>query len=623
MGINEEFRRALELHRQGSLAEARALYQQILAQNPGHAGAWHYLGVAAQQEGRPAEALDHLARALAARPDYAEAWNSLGVAHLEAGRAPEAAQAFQRAGELNPDYAEAHYNLGNALTRQDRLDEAVTAYLLARELDPTRAAIPYNLGCVLEKTGRLERAAQAYADSLALDPRQAAAWFNLGNVRLELAEMEDAAEAFQAALDLDPHLEAARDNLISALARTPGVPLTLLRRQTELWCDRSFPPPPPRPPLSPARGRPLRVGYVSGDFRRHPVGAFMQAILAHHDPARVEVFCYANQPAEDSLTARFREQAAQWRDLWEVPDAVAARLVTRDRIDVLVDLAGHTTHNRLGLFARRPAPLQAAYLGYWATTGLAAMDHIIADRMVIPPGEEAFYREEPLYLPGCYLCYTPPELPLAVAPAPALARGEFTFGCFNKLSKLNRQVIALWAELLRQTPGSRLFLKAALFTRPSAVRRVTEAFAAHGLDPDRLTLQGPLPLTEHYRSYHLVDLTLDPFPMGGFTTTCESLWMGAPVLTLAGPGLGGHTSQALLQTLGLPELVATTPEEYLQKAVRLAADPAGLDRLRQTLRPRLLASPLTDGAAFTRGLEDLLWDAWQRREAAAHVAGRR
>jgi predicted O-linked N-acetylglucosamine transferase (SPINDLY family) len=358
--------------------------------------------------------------------------------------------------------------------------------------------------------------------------------------------------------------------------------------------------------------RPLRVGYVSADFRDHTRARFMEGVLANHDPAAVEVFCYSDVARPDATTARFKTLAHAWRDTGRLTHAALADLVRADRIDVLVELTGHMGGNRLMAFARRPAPVQVAYPGYPATTGMRAIDYCLSDAGRDPPGAERFYAEQLVRLDVASQCYRPTDEDLPVAPAPAVAAGHVTFASLNKPIKANPTVIEAWAGILRAMPGSRLMLLCPDAARPY----FTENFARFGVPADRLELVPPRPRREYLRLHARIDVNLDPWPYNGHTTLLDGLWMGVPAVALEG---GSHVSRegaAALRLVGLHDLVASGVDDYLAKATTLAAEPARLAALRAGLRDRIRASPLADGGGLVRRIETAyreMWRAWCAR----------
>jgi predicted O-linked N-acetylglucosamine transferase (SPINDLY family) len=369
------------------------------------------------------------------------------------------------------------------------------------------------------------------------------------------------------------------------------------------------------PPVEcPARtrepARKLRLGYLSGDLRGHPVGIFMTAVLPHHDRKSFEVTCYANQNRADAITRRLKAASDRWIDVAGIDDETLARQIAADGIDILIDLSGHTAGGRMGVFARRPAPVQAGWIGYFATTGVPAIDRIVADQRMVPPDEADQYSERPLYLPDTYVTFAAPEEAPALVAPPMAARGSVTFGCFNNAAKIGPRVIALWARVLAAVPGARLSLRTGAFGDAGTVERFRALFRDDGLDPARIDFAGHSARGDLLAAYNDIDIALDPFPFNGGITTIETLWMGVPVVTLRGDRYCGHHSESSLVSLGLADLVAADEAGYVECATKLASDPERLTELRGSMRDRFARSTLGDNARFVRDLEAGFRRAW-------------
>ncbi len=359
--------------------------------------------------------------------------------------------------------------------------------------------------------------------------------------------------------------------------------------------------------------RPLRIGYVSADFRHHSVSFFMRGLLAVHDPAAVEIFCYADKVKPDPTTDRIQSSVPNWRDVTGRTDSELFRLIQNDQIDILIDLSGHTGGNRLSVFALKPAPLQATYLGYIDTTGLQAIDYRITDPLADPPGAtEAFYTEKLLRLPQTFACYSPPPDAPPVGPLPALAQGVVTFASFNTIQKINPPLLRTWCDLLALVPHARLLIVAKAFKYSTVQSRILSQFKDWGIDPGRITLTGDQTFTQYLALHNSVDIVLDTFPVCGHTVTCHALWMGVPVVSLGGETYCQRLGVSVLTNLGLPQLLAKTPHQYIEIAAGLAADLPRLSQLRATLRDRLTNSPLINAPAFARQIEAAYREIWRR-----------
>jgi protein O-GlcNAc transferase len=573
--------------------------------------------------GRYAELENRMRILIEKYPNTGFAWKVLGVClHLQG---KDALQALQKSTELMPDDAAAHNNLGNALKDLGRLDDAVASYRRALEIDPDNAEAHSNLGNSLKECGKLDEAVASYRRALQIKPDYAEACHNMGNILKDICRLDDAVASYRRALQIKPDLVEAQSNLLFTLNYLADQPSAMLldeaRRCGDLvgrkaspygtWLN------------APDPDRSLRVGLVSGDFGYHPVGYFLDSILsalASQASTRLELIAYSNDARTDALTERIKACCRSWHSAVGLSDAQLAQLIRDDGIDILIDLSGHTEHNRLPMFAWKPAPVQASWLGYFATTGVAAMDYLIADPWTLPESEEAHFTEKIQRLPETYLCFTPPDMDIAVSPLPALINGHITFGCFNTLSKMNDTVVALWARVLHAVPQSRLFLKAKHLDSPSVQQSVLERFSSHGITADRLMLEGAAPRAELLEAYRRVDIALDPFPYPGGTTSIEALWMGVPVLTLMGDRFLSHIGESILQNAGLPEWVAADADGYVARAVSHASDLPRLETLRTGLRQQVLASPLFDAPRFARHFEAALremWTQWCDRQKQA------
>ncbi|MGD1278627.1 MAG: tetratricopeptide repeat protein [Tepidisphaeraceae bacterium] len=642
---------ARQHHQAGRLPEAESLYQQVLDAQPDHAEALQLLGMLHYQAGRFDAAAEMLCRAANANPASAECRFNLALALLALGRWDDAIAALRDALSIRPSYPQAYNSLGTALQAKGQLTEAVEAYRQAVALNPDTAGFWSNLGIALHGQGNSQEAVAALRQALKLKPDYAEAYNNLGRALVGVGRIGEALAACQQALQFRPEFPEAMNNLANALRDTGRInhAISTYRKAISLAPDDAsvrgnliyamhFIPGDPaavfqehlnwnRIHAQPLAGqilqhrndaapdRRLKIGYVSPDFRQHSVGFFLLNLLANHDPAAVEVFCYSDAARPDAATARFQQSAHRWKPVVGVADAQLAQIIIQDQIDILVDLAGHTAGNRLLVFARKPAPIQVSYCGYPDTTGLATMDYRFTDAYADPPGAtEQYHSEQLVRLPRCFLCYAPPADGPEVGPVPATAAGRITFGSFNSISKLSDATVAMWSQVLSAVPNSRLMIKGQGLTDAPVRQQVLERFAAHGIAADRLELHSSIAsLAGHLELYHQIDIALDTYPYHGTTTSCEAMWMGVPVVTLAGKTHASRVGVSLLSNVGLEQLIAQTPEQYVQIAADLAKDLAALSVLRSALRSRLAASPLLDGSGLAREVEAayrVMWKQW-------------
>jgi len=577
-----------------------------------------------RDQGRPEEAVAELSALTARRPECAEAHHQLGNVLKSLRRYPEASASLRKAAALAPNDAAVWLNLGVSSLELRRLDEAVTCFRRAIRLEPGRPEAHNILGHALLTQGRCAAAKRSLEEALRLRPGYPAAHDNLGRVFKAQGRAAEAIAHHRAALDGAPRPES-HSNLAYSLNFPAGISPDDIAAEHRRWAAvhaaRLRPSGPDEAPDSdPARR--LRLGFVSPDLVHHAVAYFLEPVLAARDLGAFEIFCYSDAPVPDHVTRRLRGLSDQWRDIAGQTDDRVAALIREDRIDILIDLAGHTARNRLLVFARKPAPVQVTWLGYPNTTGLDAMDFRLTDAVSDPPGRtEQWHSEELIRLPGTFSCYGPPVESPAVAPLPALATGQVTFGCFNNLAKLTPPAIDLWAQILREVPGARLLLKSRGLSDLETAAGVREEFGRRGIESARLELNGQeLSVAQHLALYNRVDLALDTFPYNCTTTTCEALWMGVPVITLAGATHVSRVGASLLTHLSAEELIADSPVGYVARCVDLAGDLPRLAEIRASLRERMRASPLCDARGFTRAFENALRRLWQRKTGTLQSA---
>ncbi|HVS38639.1 MAG TPA: tetratricopeptide repeat protein [Gemmataceae bacterium] len=614
---------AAALRAQGKLDEAASACREALRIAPSLAQTHTNLGNVLQEQGRPDEAEACHRRALELQPRLACAWRNLAALLRRRGRLTEAVQAWSQALRLAPHDAPTRVGFAEVLLDLNRGPEALAQCREALGMRPDDPDAHNALGGSLAALGRLDEAAACYAEAARLRPSWAVPLYNRGVVLQGQGRLAEARDSYREALRIDPADHVAHSTFVGSLLFDPDVDGERLLAESRRWADAHAPLPAAvlAHPNTPDPSRRLRVGYVSPDLRSHPVAFFLGPVLELHDPAAVEVFCYADVAAPDDTTARLRGLAHHWRPTRGLSDDELEALVRRDGIDVLVDLCGHLAHHRLRVFGRRPAPVQVSWLGYPASTGLTAIDYRLTDAVCDPPGEPSCSSEELFRLEGPFCCYAPP-LQVAQRPNPPAASSAVVFASLHKLDKLNDQVADLWARLLHEVPESRLLLcRNTLQGETADLWR--DRFVARGLPEHRVELRHIAPTAmRHLRLYDEIDVALDAFPWSGHTTACEALWMGVPVVTLRGRLCAGRMVASVLTAVGLNDLVAATPEEYVHISAGLARDAARRAELRRSLRPRMLRSPLCDKARFTRGLEDSyrrMWRTWRDGRAAPAV----
>jgi predicted O-linked N-acetylglucosamine transferase (SPINDLY family) len=651
--VAQAIQAGMERHNAGKLQEAEHIYRRILRFDPANADALHLLGVVASQLGRPAEAVELIAKAVAIQPSnavflnnfgnalkdagrraeaeqsyrnalalapgYAEAHANLGIVLQDLGRLREAEQSYRRALELKPDYPGAYNNLGNVLQALGRPDEAEPCYRKALALSPDYREAHSNLGQALRAQGCLAEAEQCFRKVLALDSGNAEGHNNLANVLRSLGRLEEAERSYRQALALDPGNAETHSNLVFLLNYVPGNKPAEIFQEHREFAQRFCPPAAPSPHGNvPDPERRLRIGYVSADLRDHALAFFIEPVLASHNRDQFEIFCYYNYARADAVTERLRPLADHWRDVSARSDEALAELIRKDGIDILVDLSGHTGHSRLLVFGRKPAPVQATWLGYLNTTGLDAMDYRITDAQASPKGPlDALNSEKLVRLPDSQWCYRAPENAPEVSPPPSAASGQITFATFCNPAKIGNPLLKLWGRILGRVPGSRLLVIGATLT--SIPAEYAAWFSKSGIAAERLQVLGAKPFAEYLAAHSLADIILDTYPYSGGTTTCHALWMGVPVVTYAGKTATSRGGASLLNAVGLAELIASTTQEYQDIAATLAADAKRLAKLRSGMRKRMAASPLMNEERFTRNLEKAyraMWRVWCKNHPA-------
>ena len=599
------------------LNEAIACYQEALKTKPDYAIACNNLANALRDQGNLAEAKRFYHQALGLKPDFPEVFNNLGHVLMELGRLNEAILHFKKALQLQPDYAEAHNNLGNAFQEKKDFTAAINCYQNAIKLHPQYHKAFNNFGNACQRQGRLYQAIGCYRKAIELKPDYCEAFNNVGNALVESGNIPEAIAAYTKALDMNPAYTVAHSNLLLSLQYQTGCDLPSLNAAAKQWwqqhAESCFQP--GRIAPLPSSKRRLKIGYISPDFRQHSVSFFFLPLLQGHDRCRVEVFCYSAVKSPDYMTDEIRKLSDHWRPVMGLTDETVAAQVRQDGIDILVDLAGHTAENRLLVLAHKPAPVQVTWLGYPGTTGLPVIDYRLTDEIADPPGEaDRCHSESLIRLAQGFLCYGPPDDAPAVSGLPARHNGHITFGSFNNLPKINREVIGLWSRLLQQVPDSRLLLKSKQFADEQVRQRFLDMFSACGITAERVRLMPRVASTAgHLALYDQVDIALDPFPYNGTTTTCESLWMGVPVICLRGDRHAGRVGASILTRLGLSQMVADSADDYVGIGIKLADDMKALENLRLGMRARMQSSALCDAKAFARSMENTFQRAWEFR----------
>ncbi len=577
---------------------------------------YYNLGVAFFNNQQYDEAIVNFQKALNLNPNLLHAYNYLGNALQEKKQFDEAITYYQKAVQINHDDPTAYMNLGILYQNIKQHDESIKNFKKVIELHPNLSLAYDYMGLSLAFQGKLEQAYLSYQSSLRLNPNSMMSLVNLGNLITRQGHLEEAEGYYKRAIQVYPHRYEPCAALLMNMLYNPRYNVqTIYSENSRIM--RKF-----AEPLSAnikkhlnecISNRKLRIGYVSPNFNRHPVAYFIEPIIALHNREKYEVFCYSDVQISDEITDRIISSTDQWRNIDRISDEKADFLIRKDKIDILIDLAGHTANNRMLLFARKPAPVQVTYMGYPGTTGLSTIDYKIVDKYTDPPGTtEKYYSEKLIRLPESFVCYQPDKKSPTVDRLPALVNGHITFGSFNNLAKISIEVFGIWSRILETLPNACLILKDSSLTDKRTCQYIKNMFTERGINPQRIILESWEESPKHLEAYNRIDIGLDTFPFNGLTTSCEAMWMGVPVVTLSGIAYASRAGVSLLSNVGLKELIANTQAEYVDSAVKLANDIKRLQTLREKLRGMMEHSPLTDANRFTTNLEICYRQIWER-----------
>ena len=603
----------ITLNKLEKLEEAEESHLQAIALNPNFAESYNELGVILQKLNQFDAAEVNYRKAIEIKSNHYHAYNNLGTILKKSRKLIEAKKSYEKAIALNPSFYLSHYNYANTLRDLGRFDEAERSYREALALNPSFAEAHNSLGSMLYKIGRLDEAKESLEQAIILDTDFFQAHNNLGVVFQGLGRLKEAELSFREAISLKFDYFEGHNNLLflqgignfenikylkDAKIFSDSIRKKINHKFLKWNCNKE--------------PKCLRVGFISGDFKNHPVGYFLEGLLSQLSSSSVELFAYSVIPTEDDLTSRIKPLFYKWTSLWEKNDKDAAQTINEDDIHILIDLSGHTKNNRLPIFVWKPAPIQISWLGYFASTGLEEVDYILGDPYVTPFSEKDHFIEKIWQLPESYLCFTPPKIDIDIEPLPALSNGFITYGSFNKLYKITDEVISVWARILKSTPNSKLYLKDLQLNYPFARKKILSNFAVHGISENYLILEGSSPRIEYLTKYNSVDIVLSPFPYGGGTTSVEALWMGVPFITKSGEYFLSHLGESIANNSGNKDFIAFDNEDYIKKAIRLSSNVNELRKLREVLRSQVLDSPLFNLQRFSNHFEKAVWSIWSK-----------
>ena len=600
-------------HEQGKFIEAEASYRKMIALKPGFAEVYNNLGNTLNEQGKFIEAEASFRKAIILKPEYFEVYYNMGIMLNVQHKFNEAEESYKKALAIKPDYVEAYNNLGNTLNEQGKFIEAEVSFRKAIALKPDHVVAYNNLGITLDEQGKFIEAEASFRKAISLKHDYTEAYSNLGEILHELGKLEEAIENYDKAIILKVDYFKAYSNKNFCLNYSSSYSPLYIYTQ-HLKFEKQFGGFKAKSPLSvkikKKSNERLRIGYVSGDFRAHSVAYFFKPLLQNHNSHVVETFCYYNNNFIDKITNNIMTTCDHWRSIFGITDSEIFKIIRKDKIDILVDLSGHTGKNNLLVFAQKPAPIQVTWLGYPNTTGLSSIDYRFTDIIADPIGEaDDLHSEKLLRLPNGFLCFQGNEKVLSKSDPPQTHYDYITFGSFNNLSKITSEVIDVWSKILNLIPKSHLILKCRKLKHNKDY--YYELFKNKGIDKERIQLYEHLPSTsDHLELYNSIDIGLDPFPYNGATTTCEALWMGVPVITLLGDRHVGRVGASILTNVGLKDFIARDIDSYINLAVKMSANTKKLKEIRMTLRRQMQESLLCDARSFADNVETSYKDMW-------------
>jgi len=603
------------LDRSENHEEAEPVLRRALELRPQDPSIYFLLGRALHMQNKHDEAIAMYLKVVDFDPNNVNAYFNLGQIYQIQGDFPKAEDSYRRALQGNPGHVGACANLGHVLLYQEKLEQAENALTKALGSEPDSVQICHDFGLLRYAQGRYSEAKTYYERTLAKDPTNWAALSDLGLLYKDMGQIDEAVHLFRRAIELEPAFVLAHWNLCVTLNYQNDIDSNSIYL-AHVHAAKFFANPDLQLHFHDERvpTKQLKVGFVSGDLREHSVGYFIEALLLYYDRSQLDVTCYMTSSESDAMSERLRRLADHWTTISTMSDSQVVERIRDDGIDILVDLSGYSENNRLGVFARRAAPVQVTYLGYPNTTGLKEMDYRLTDNWADPEGmTERFHTEKLVRLKGGFLSYTPPVDAPEVKPLPALSMGYITLGSFNYLGKVNEQVVTIWAAILAHLKDACLILKNKALRDAGVREHCWSIFERCGIERERIELFSFIDAVEgHLGLYNRVDICLDTFPYNGTTTTCEALWMGVPVVVLAGDRHAGRVGVSLLEQMQMTDWIAYDVDSYVARAVSAAQDLATLAHLRAGLRDRMASSLLCDGQRLARELEESFRHMWER-----------
>jgi predicted O-linked N-acetylglucosamine transferase (SPINDLY family) len=632
---------------QGKLEEAVNHHRKAVEINPSYAEGYNNLGIALQKLKQLDEAVINYKKALKLKPNFATAYNNLATALKHLNNLDEALINCKKAVEINPDFADAHNNLGNILKDLDQLEQSSECFKKAIDIKPDHADAYNNLGVVFNELGEFQKAISCYQKAIDIKPDYADAHYNLGNVLDELKKHKEAIISYEKVIQINPNYAVAHYNLgnvlkvlgefqkaIGCYQKAINSKYNFASAYNNMLFTLFYLEPDPKFYLSRAKEfrsslkpinddlllkyqysikpKKLRIGFVSGDFKEHPVGFFLLDTLNHLKNENLELIAYSNSKIKDNLSIKLKSHFTEWHEIDDLDDIEVINQIRKDGIHILFDLSGHSANNRLPIFVNKPAPLQVSWIGHLASTGIPEIDYIIGDPCVTPPESKEHFVEKILCLPNTW-CFSKPDFKIEkIETIPALKNGFVTFGCFNNPHKLNEKVINSWAKILNTVPDSKLILKNGMFRYKLLKEKIIYLFKKHQINIDRLILEEGSPRKELLETYNKIDIALDPFPYSGGTTSCEAIWMEVPVLTKKGSTFMSRMTESINYNCGLPDWVAIDEKEYIAKAIGFSANLELLSETKKNLRQGIHNTSLFNASLFAKHFKDNMWQIWKK-----------
>lgn len=609
-----------ELH---NYTAASAAFKRAIAIQPDHVESLYNLAGVLLHLGLLDDAVFYYNQLLIYRPRMTEALEGLGYVRKLQGKYSHAIECYEKSIQINEHNFAAYCAIGDILQTQKKFEESLLSYQQAIERAPTEGLPHNNMGNSLSKLGRYHEALNSYQKSIALSPDIQEAYINLAWTYREYGMLPESFKCFEKLKERMPLSHQSQSDFLFSLNYDPSISKAALHHYAQEWWQL-FGSKAVQYHHSPSKdmsGK-LKIGFISPDFSSHPVGFFLLPLLRELDRSKFEIWCYAEmaEHLSDATTEKIKQHVDKWQITSSMSDAQAAAKIYSDKIDILIDLAGHTANNRLMVLAHKPAPVQINWLGYVCTTGLETIDYRLTDAIADPPDDTPYCTEKLIRLPHGFFCYSSPEKYSEIPVLPASINNYVTFGSFNNLPKITPEVIDTWSQILDKTPQSRLLFTSSQFVDTTVQKKYLELFQRCGVDPARIRFSRNVSLQEYFSLLSSVDIGLDPFPHNGHTITCDTLWMGVPVITLRGDRYASRMGSSILTLLGLQELIGETPDEYIAKAVSLANDTDRLNNLRHNLRARIIQCDYGNTKQFARDFEKTLLALWNKYLQSSHLS---